>query len=178
MTRPAIEKQIRKDYPDMIKSGAKLDWISVHDVSVIVSNFLESKRMNPTEHWKPVVDTFFKFYESKYGFAPDFTGENTKHLKEIMVKLKKLAIENNKEWTEKNATGYLTKLLSIAYADDWLKQNFLLKSINNQYSKLRANERAKKDNRSDKVGRLSADTAKEYFNRRKAKPDTQGDTLG
>ncbi len=161
MTKPAIEKQIRRDYADKIKEG---DCILVSDVVQMVDDFLESRKLNVTEHWQPCVKVYFDWYKNKFGFEPDFKGANPKYLKEILGKLKKLAAENKLEWTEKVATVYIRKLMDAGYKDKWIKENFLLKNINDQYSKIRANERERKDDK--KVGRITTSEITEYLNRR------------
>ena len=156
MTKSAIEKQLLKDYPDQIIMVGKERCILFADVVQIVDNFLESVRINATEYWQPCVKAYFDWYKGKFGFNPDFKGGNPKHLKDIIEKLKKLAEENKIAWTEKNATGYLKKLLDTAYEDKWLKDNFLLRNINEHYTKIRANARKQKGESGDKnIGRIS-----------------------
>lgn len=161
MTKPDIVKQIKRDYPDKVISVGREQCILVQDIAQIVEDFLKSVELNPMEHWQPCVKAYFDWFKTKYKFEPDFKAENPRMFKQILAKLRKVADENKVAWTEKNAIGYVIKLMNAAYEDKWLKENFLLKNINSQYSKIRANERARKGNQ--KIGRLTTDRINEFL---------------
>ena len=161
MTPADIEKKLRATYPDLIKKMSDGEYIRVSDVSQIISMFDGAKKNIKTEHWKPIVDMYFVWYKDKFGFEPDFNGVATKSLKQLIVKLQAVAQQNKIEWSEKNARGYLKKILTEAYEDEWLKQNFLLENINKQFSKIRANARTKGGN--ETVGRIGKDDIARYI---------------
>ena len=161
MTPADIEKKLRATYPDLIKKMSDGECILVSDVVQIVALWDSIKKKPKTEHWTPLVDMYFVWYKEKFGFKPDFTGVSIKSLKLIIEKLQTIAKENNVEWSEKNARGYLKKILTEAYEDEWLKQNFLLENINKQFSKIRANARTKGGN--ETVGRIGKDDIARYI---------------
>ena len=168
MMKNEILKQIKKDYPEDLFQVGKEQYILLDTVGQIVSDFLENVKINATQFWQPCVNAYFKWYKTNYGFEPDFKGQNSRHFKQIMEKLKKTALENNLEWSEKVAVKYICQLMNAAYKDEWLKKNFLLRNINDQYSKIRANERERNKQQNqpgwvEKIGRLSPDKIQEFL---------------
>ncbi len=166
MTKAEIEKKIRTEYATQIQNHENIERIDLADVIGIIADIFGKQKPLKADYWKTLVDEFFVWHKSKYGFNPDFKGAVPKDLKQLIDRLKTVAKENKIEWTEKNAAGYLRKILNLAYQDVWLKKNFSIRNINLQYSRLRANEHSKKIGHSKQHGRINSSDIAEYLSRR------------
>lgn len=89
-----------------------------------------------TLFWGALVDTWFKFYESKKGETPTFTGAAPKDLKAIAENLQKRSVDRGEQWTEEIAVATLARFLTYAYSLPWLCDNFLLSNLNRQFDKI------------------------------------------
>lgn len=90
----------------------------------------KKKEEPPFEHWQFLVKTFFDFCEKKFGEKPSFDGSAPRDLKAIAIVLKKRAESDNVVWTQQNAVSRLEGFLIGAYKDPWLKDNFILSTLN------------------------------------------------
>lgn len=96
-----------------------------------------AKEKKVTKHWQALVETFFDFYENKFGGEkPSFDGSAPRDLKSIAEVLEKRAFASNIEWTEENAIIRLNLFLDAAHKIDWLRDNFLLFNLNRQKDKI------------------------------------------
>ena len=86
-----------------------------------------------TMYWKILVDVWFVFYKEKFGVDPTFNGQAAKSLKFIVETIEKSVKKANKDWTEEYAAGGLKHFLTLAYSDEWLKQNFLLNNLASKF---------------------------------------------
>lgn len=84
----------------------------------------------PAEHWKVLVDTFFRFCLKKFNAEPTFGSSGPRDLKAIVTVLKVRAEKSGATWDEKTASNRLWFFLEHAYKDDWLSRNFLLPHLN------------------------------------------------
>jgi len=88
--------------------------------------------------WKKIVDIWFNFYKSKFDAEPTFSAAMAKNLKKIIQRLQKLSetvdLGDGKkvEWTEQYAEKILIHFLELAYADPWMKDNFLLTNLSSE----------------------------------------------
>lgn len=89
-----------------------------------------------TEHWKKTVDVWFTFYKSKFSIEPTFTGPAQKALKAVLSGLKKIADTKGDIWNEVNAEKYFTRFLTVAHADAWYQQNFLLPTLASKFDSI------------------------------------------
>lgn len=132
-----IEKHIRACYADKVLKIEGKEHLLLSDAIQIALEILTEKKKEKIEYWSLLVNVYFVFYKEKYNAEPDFTRQNPKHLKEIVQKVRKFAEEQQIEWSEENAAKLLKEFLEDAYADWWLRENFLLSNINAQYQKIR-----------------------------------------
>lgn len=93
------------------------------------------KDKNKTEHWKPLVDTWFRYYHSKKGTDPTFTNGEQPALKRLMTKIKTKATGANIQWDEGSATGCL-EIFLVKITDRWTLQNLSLRIIDSHFDKL------------------------------------------
>ncbi len=87
-------------------------------------------KIEKTEHWPAMVDTWFTFYKKRYLIDPTFNGAAAKNLKLILQQLKKRS--TGQEWTQEYAAAVFNRFLQLAFDDQWLNTNFLLSNL---YSK-------------------------------------------
>lgn len=105
-------------------------------------------KVGTTLYWKKIVDVWFEFYKSKFSAEPTFSAAMAKNLKKIIDRLQKLSetvvLPDGKkvEWNEPYAVKIFTAFLELAYADQWIKDNFLLTNL---YSKFDSIKNSKKD---------------------------------
>jgi len=90
----------------------------------------------PLEHWQKLVEIFFDFAEKKFSEKPTFDGSAPRDLKSIILALKKRADDSGVAWTEDVAVKRFTKFLEFVYGDPWLKENFILSTINRHKDKI------------------------------------------
>lgn len=86
-----------------------------------------------TPYWQKLVDTWFSFYRDRFDLEPTFNAASAKNLKTIIEGLQKISLQKNYQWTEDYAVRCLTHFLLKAYADGWLKANFLLSNLANKF---------------------------------------------
>lgn len=91
-----------------------------------------------TEHWKKLVDTWFNFYEQKFEIPPTFDGTAGQNLKKIITGLKKISTTAAKPllWDEAGAARVFEHFLKKAYQDKWLRANFLMKNLYQNFDKI------------------------------------------
>lgn len=82
-----------------------------------------------TAHWKPLVTAWFDFYQQHYGSDPLFNGPAQRSLKSIVKELERRAVTKGLLWDEVTAVATLTKFLTVAHSDKWLRCNFQLNII-------------------------------------------------
>lgn len=87
-------------------------------------------------YWQQIVETWFSFVKEKFKEPPLFAGQDPKFLKSIIGKLKKRAAAKNVEWNEKSATERLKVFLDHAFADKWLAEHFLLKTLDEKFESI------------------------------------------
>jgi hypothetical protein len=93
------------------------------------------KKETETMHWKALVDTWFKFYQSKFNIDPTFNAAQGKLLKSIIQQFEKLTEAKDKseslefDWNEDRAIRVFVKFLENAWSDKWLQEHFLLKNL-------------------------------------------------
>lgn len=110
-----------------------------HKHSAVPAEPAAKKTKDPaetTEHWKKLVDVWFNFYELKFEIQPTFNAQAGKNLKSLVLAIKKVSAAKNFEWTEINAVRALEHFLKKAYADKFLKANFLLKNLYSHFDKI------------------------------------------
>lgn len=89
------------------------------------------------DYWKKFVEAWFEFYKSKFTDKPTFNATMAASLKSIMLRIRKTADEKKlSEWTEEYAVRCLIYFLNKAYADDWLKANFLLTNLSSKFDSI------------------------------------------
>ena len=145
---------LRKRYEHLIQNIAGEEYVRLSDVDILIQGMLDGKGKK-AEHWAALCKAYSDWYKEQFGFTPDFRGAESTSMKQVVSKLKAIAEENKYIWTEEIAVMYLLKFLKLAYEDKWLKENFLMKNINQQFSKIRASGRAKKEGGDNKIGRIS-----------------------
>ena len=89
-------------------------------------------QINKTEHWQKMVDLWFTFYKERFLNDPTFNGIAAKNLKLVLKRLQKITEDGGKIWDEAMAIKVFNRFLTLAFADKWLQDNFIL---NNLYSK-------------------------------------------
>lgn len=137
MSKKIIERDLRKDYGQVFVKFGEVEHITVEDSIQILDDFLNKRNIQKTEYWKELVEKYYTFYQEKFGMKPDFSRKNTKIFKEIIEKVKRSAEQKGIDWTLENAVRELEYIFVAAYADKWLKENYLLQNINAQFQKLR-----------------------------------------
>lgn len=84
--------------------------------------------------WSNCVETWIKFYASKFNRNPTFGGVEGKHLKSILTRLRNITNEKNEEWNEETGPEYLKGFLVKAWNhDNWLKENFLILNLSSKF---------------------------------------------
>jgi hypothetical protein len=101
------------------------------------------KNDDPEPFWDLLVKTWFDFIEENFNERPSFTGADPKHFKIIIQKLRKRSEDKSISWSEISAPKRLRNFLTMAFTDEWLKKNFLLKNLNDQYDKIIQNHSLK-----------------------------------
>ncbi len=97
------------------------------------------KKENEVQHWKSLVDTWFKFYKSKFVIEPTFNATQGKLLKSIIERFEKLTEAKDKSesidfvWNEDRAIRVFLKFLENAWQDKWLQEHFLLKNLSQNF---------------------------------------------
>lgn len=94
------------------------------------------KEIDVTEFWNELVELWFAFNEQKFHERPSFKDADPKHLKKIVLALKKRAEEKSVEWTKDSSTFRLKSFLDDSFTDQWLKSNFLLSNLDKQMDKI------------------------------------------
>lgn len=93
------------------------------------------KKENEIEHWKVIVECWFKFYKSKFGIDPTFNAAQGKILKSLLTNFEKLTqVKDEREgkifdWSEERAFRVFIRFLENAWQDRWLQEHFLLKNL-------------------------------------------------
>ena len=131
------ESDLRKDYGMVIVKFGDEEYVPLADAAQIVDDYVERRNLHKPKYWKELVEVYYNFYMDKFGAKPDFTGQQPKTLKAIIEKMERSAEQISMEWTKDNAVKEFEHILSAAYDDKWLKENFMLANINIQYQKLR-----------------------------------------
>lgn len=90
----------------------------------------------PEPYWNKLVEVWFTFCKEKFSTEPSFKGQDPKTMLKIVIELKKRSKKNSVEWTEENATSSFKHFICSAYKDQWLKQHFLLKNLDEQFDKI------------------------------------------
>lgn len=97
------------------------------------------KKEKETQHWKALVDTWFKFYKSKFIIDPTFNSTQGKLLKSIIENFEKLTEAKDQSeniefiWSEDRAIRVFLKFLENAWQDKWLQEHFLLKNLSQNF---------------------------------------------
>lgn len=106
----------------------------------------------PEPHWDLLVKVWFDFGIEKFGVEPSFAGKDPKTFKTIVSRLKKRASDAKVDWNETTGPQRLRYFLDSAYAESWLKENFLLSNLEKQFDKFIQNqtERAKQATKAEK----------------------------
>lgn len=92
------------------------------------------KEIQTTTHWKKLIDVWFEFYKTNHnGTEPSFKGQDPKRLKMILDNLQKRSEKNGRDWNEKTAAETFSAFLNFAFKNGWLKNNFLLSNLENQF---------------------------------------------
>ncbi len=137
MSKKIIERDLRKDYAKTFFKVNEEEAILVADVVQIIDDFMEKRNLQKPDHWKACVEKYYLFYQDKFGAKPDFTKQIPRLFKELIEKIKRSTEQKGDDWTEENAVRELGYILDAAFADKWLKGNFLMTNLNTQYQKLR-----------------------------------------
>ncbi len=94
------------------------------------------KETIPEPHFRSLVDTYFKFCETKFNARPSFDGSIPRDFKNLVASLRKRSEDGNFEWTEFCAIETLNQFLEVAISDPWLAQNFLIRTLFTQKDKI------------------------------------------
>lgn len=94
------------------------------------------KKNESFPHWKILVENWFSFYKEKFQQEPSFTGPMAASLKSIVDRLKKFSSEKGFEWTEEYSAKVFKHFLTKAYADEWLRNNFLLTNLSTKFDSI------------------------------------------
>ena len=94
----------------------------------------DEKKGDVQSHWNLLVEKWFSFYENNFSVKPTFTGASAKTFKSVVDQLEKRSRSSGLEWTELQAVETLNVFLEKAMQhSEWLKRNFLLSNIANQF---------------------------------------------
>lgn len=99
----------------------------------------------PRPFWQAMVDTYMQFCETMFpGERPNFKRRQPKLFADLYDLLQNRAKFKKAEWSEKYAVEALKFYLGLAHKDDWLRKNFLLMHLVEQFDALFAREVAGK----------------------------------
>jgi hypothetical protein len=118
------------------------------------------EKKDPTDYWHKHIALWFEFYEDKMKAKPTFNASAGKQLKSIIINLKKISEDQSFEWTEEYSLKVLKHFYSLAYADQWLKNNFLLSNLLSKFDSIINKPQDSKDGETNKINRQSADNLK------------------
>ena len=96
----------------------------------------KKEKKPPEPFWNEQVGIFFEFTKAKFHDTPSFDGSAPRDLKNILAVLRKRAEDKGVEWSYEVATTRFRHFLEWAYADNWLRQNWLLSHINRHKDKI------------------------------------------
>jgi hypothetical protein len=92
-----------------------------------------SKKEITAEHWQPIVEVWFSFYEENFKVKPTFKGAAPKALQSILARLRQLCTDAGYVWDEPYAKKVFTHFLMKAIADKWRRENFILHILNSHF---------------------------------------------
>lgn len=85
--------------------------------------------------WEVYTDTWFSFFEKKFGRQPTFNGAAAGSLKSIAVEIEKRSKAEIEAWDAAAAKETFTRFLEKAFEDPWTKSNFLLPTLWSHFDK-------------------------------------------
>ena len=97
-------------------------------------------------YWKELVSIWFTFCYDNFSTKPTFTGQQPKHMKEIIRVLATRCKEDGKEWTEQEAKLRWRNFLGRAITDKFFKELFILSHLNKFKDKIFFNQSTKNNN--------------------------------
>lgn len=90
----------------------------------------------PEPFWSDCVNVYFTFCKENFNEIPSFSGSSPRDLKNIIITLRKRCEAQGSEWSYEAATGRLKHFLEHCFADNWLRDNFLLSNLDRQKDKI------------------------------------------
>lgn len=93
----------------------------------------KGKEENAEPYWQDLVNTWFAFHVENKLDEPSFAGKDPRTFKQLVQLLKKRATRKNQEWTLENSCGALKYFLTLAFAENWLKEHFSLDNLVSQF---------------------------------------------
>jgi len=123
---------------------------------------------NITHYWEKIVEVWFVFYKEKFSLEPTFNPAAAKSLKSITARIKKIAEQSGKEWTEEYALYCVKGFFIKAHGfDNWLRDNFLLPTLLNKFDaiikrKINNNYNSNGEQKNTLVGTVIGSGARDY----------------
>lgn len=146
-TQRKEKKRKVKEIKENIADESADDFLENTEETILKNEEQKRKKVAPkkesdVEHWKSIVDAWFKFYKSKFIIDPTFNAAQGKFLKSIIEQFKNLAIAKDKNenvefhWEEDRAIRTFLKFLENAWQDKWLQDHFLLKNLHSNFDSI------------------------------------------
>jgi len=118
------------------------------------------KESIPEPFFKQLVEVYFSFCEKKFKCRPSFDGSSPRDFKNIIIALRKKNEASNLDWTLDISEKSLLEFLEECFLDNWIRNNFLLRNLNNQkdkiFFKLSSNNNSIQNNFYEKNRRFAA----------------------
>lgn len=96
----------------------------------------EKQPKEPQPYWQDMISLFFEFTKARYQDVPTFDRSAPRDLKEILVALRTRCEKAGHEWTYAAATTRFRMFLEECYADNWLRNNWILRNLNSQKDRI------------------------------------------
>jgi len=126
-----INKQSNKQSTSKVTTTKEYKNIRNKEYSNRVAD--KSAELEIMEHWSLIVAKWFAFYKSQTNSKPTFAGADSKNLKEVVKKLKKVTIDAGFNWEEPTALKVVDRFFENVKNDTWLKENLTLPNLNSKF---------------------------------------------
>jgi Domain of unknown function (DUF4373) len=134
-----IPEEMEKTPEEIVKNPEVIPQSKVKESKGNKSKVKESKDLGakaPSEFWEDLVKVLFDFYGKNFKEKPSFDGRIPSDFKKLIERLKNRVLEKGFTWEKDNAPDHLRKFLEIACKDPWIKNNFLVHNLLNQFDKI------------------------------------------
>jgi len=110
----------------------------VSDEKDVFVNGVEKKEIltGGAGYFNQLKSVWFVFYRGKFPVNPTFTAIDGSKLKSIEQKLRSKCKEFDSEWSEETAKELMAQLLTVAYSEKWLRENFSMANIDSQFNQI------------------------------------------